>query len=181
MNDVGFPEEVLRTPAARQLGCLADYNAYAQGVAFPATTVEMLGGRRFAGGHIHIGYDNPDNIPPWVAARLCDVFIGLRLTEQDHQPHRRTLYGQAGRFRPKPYGIEYRQPSNLWLFDNYSREVCATGAFAVGRLMQQGETAVARLFGIVPWDDVQEILRTCDVSMARTLYQYVVQEGGVEE
>jgi hypothetical protein len=39
----------------------------------------------------------------------------------DH-PIRRGIYGGAGSFRPKPYGMEYRTPSNNWTFDSATRQ-----------------------------------------------------------
>ena len=33
----------------------------------------------------------------------------------DPAPMRTRVYGSPGRFRAKPYGIEYRTPSNSWL------------------------------------------------------------------
>ena len=31
---------------------------------------------------------------------------------------RKKLYGKAGAYRPKPYGLEYRSLSNFWVFDD---------------------------------------------------------------
>lgn len=75
-------------------------------------------------GHIHIGYDNPEelfsaSIIPWF-----DLFVGLQLVLIDTDTQRRELYGKAGSFRFKPYGIEMRSPSNAWILeDDYIKMV----------------------------------------------------------
>jgi hypothetical protein len=49
---------------------------------------------------------------------LMDLFLGVPSIFMDTDktaPRRRTLYGQAGRFRVKPYGMEYRSLSSFWL------------------------------------------------------------------
>lgn len=71
--------------------------------------------RRFAGGHIHLGYSNPDNVPKWVVAGLCDHFVLPVALAFGDGGGRRDYYGQPGRFRPTEYGIEYRSPSADWV------------------------------------------------------------------
>jgi hypothetical protein len=172
-------EETLATPAARHLGCMPDFNAYDDGRAFPVVSADSLMGHRYAGGHIHIGYSNPAGIPPFVAARLCDMFITLPLLGWDKQRGRRALYGQAGRFRPKPYGLEYRTPSNYWIFNNYALTRISEAALSVGRLMEQGEVAVAQVYSKVPWDDLRRIINEEDVDGADALSHYLRQEGAL--
>ncbi|OYV41139.1 MAG: hypothetical protein B7Z80_02685 [Rhodospirillales bacterium 20-64-7] len=44
-----------------------------------------------------------------------DYFLGIHSLLWDKDGTRRKLYGKAGAFRPKPYGMEYRVLSNRWL------------------------------------------------------------------
>ena len=44
-----------------------------------------------------------------------DLFLGLRSLEWDKDKTRRQLYGNPGAMRLKPYGVEYRVLSNMWL------------------------------------------------------------------
>ena len=43
--------------------------------------------------------------------------MGLRTRSWDSDTNRMKLYGAAGACRVKPYGVEYRVPSNKWLAD----------------------------------------------------------------
>ena len=47
----------------------------------------------------------------------CDLFLGVPSVLMDEGELRKQLYGKAGAFRPKPYGVEYRTLSNFWVFD----------------------------------------------------------------
>lgn len=107
--------------AVRQLGCNPDYNAYTMGLN------DTPNGRvpfRTGAGHIHLGWTKDQDTQDWsffVAccdlARQLDYFVGLRTLKFDKDNTRRSLYGNAGAFRPKPYGMEYRVPSSAWLTD----------------------------------------------------------------
>lgn len=83
---------------------------------------------RSAGSHIHIGFD--DIVVPFNEGELCnyeadeqrstivkflDLFISIPLVLIEPDNKRKELYGKAGAFRPKPYGLEYRTPSNYYL------------------------------------------------------------------
>jgi hypothetical protein len=53
---------------------------------------------------------------------LLDAFVGIPLDCFEKSRgfvERRKMYGQYGSFRSKPYGLEYRTPSNDWLWNDY--------------------------------------------------------------
>lgn len=101
------------------LGCNPDYNAYTES---PNPTPNGSLPFRTGSGHIHIGWttnEEPTNGEHF--ARCCalakemDYYLGLPSLLWDSENRRRQLYGKAGAFRPKPYGMEYRVLSNAWL------------------------------------------------------------------
>jgi hypothetical protein len=104
---------------ARELGCQPDFNAYTL-AENPRPNSETL--LRTASGHIHIGFDKDCDVKSEDHVIRCatlvkhlDLFLGLRSLEWDRDQERRTLYGKPGAMRIKPYGVEYRVLSNLWL------------------------------------------------------------------
>lgn len=44
-----------------------------------------------------------------------DLFLGVPSILLDKDTERRKMYGKAGAFRSKPYGVEYRVLSNFWI------------------------------------------------------------------
>lgn len=108
----------LQDARAMQFGCEPDFNAYT-GLANPKP--EATTNLRTAGGHIHIGYDITE-VSQQDVIKVCDVLIGLPSVIFDGDATRMKLYGKPGAYRPKPYGVEYRTPSNYWLqSENYMR------------------------------------------------------------
>lgn len=113
---------------ARELGCSPDFNAYTK-EANPRPNGDMP--FRTASGHIHIGWtDEPidvNNLGHLEACRALtkslDVWLGLPSLAWDKDERRRSLYGAAGAFRPKPYGMEYRVLSNKWIDNPLYRKV----------------------------------------------------------
>lgn len=109
-----FPEEELTHPAAKEFGCDPDFNAWTMMKnPRPAATDPNL---RSCGGHIHVGYDkdliNPDRI-----IRNMDLYLGVPSVLMDKGDLRKELYGKAGAYREKDYGVEYRTLSNFWIFN----------------------------------------------------------------
>lgn len=110
-------------PAARVLGCDPDYNAYSgERNKVPADAGNEP--YRCAGGHVHIGWLEPDsaNLEDQVHIHDCsvvvkamDVTLGLLSCSFDTDKRRSNVYGGPGAYRVKPYGVEYRTLSNAWL------------------------------------------------------------------
>lgn len=115
-----FDDSELQHPAARQVGCAKDFCAYDMQQKDGPLKEIAEGNLRSCGGHIHLGdevllYDGPE---PILAVYMLDLFVGipsLWLDKDPTSPRRRKLYGQAGRYRAKPYGLEYRSLGNFWL------------------------------------------------------------------
>lgn len=107
-----FTEDQLDSPAAKEFGCEPDYCVWTKSVnPRPRATNTAL---RSAGGHIHVGFDKAE-INFETVVKAMDVFVGCEMTVFDKDTKRRSLYGKPGAFRFKPYGVEYRTPSNAWL------------------------------------------------------------------
>jgi len=100
------------------LGCNPDYNAYTGGMN---DTPDRELPFRTGAGHIHIGWTEGQDTSDMEHIEKCillvktlDYFVGLRTLKYDTDAQRRELYGCAGAFRPKSYGVEYRVPSSAW-------------------------------------------------------------------
>lgn len=124
-----FSDEELSHPLAQTIGCTPDKCAYSPEGDDPVVRepfeIKDLGNWRFTGGHIHFGYDKT-LLPEHVMVRLIDAFVYLPFLPKDTQRARRSKYGLAGLYRSKPYGLEYRTPSNFWLQD-YGRTISMNG------------------------------------------------------
>jgi hypothetical protein len=117
--DFGFDYIQAQPQEAKELGCEPDFNAYTMDVN-PRPNAEAP--FRTASGHIHIGWTNgvdPHDAGHFEAcatlAKMLDVYLGVPSLLWDEDDRRRELYGKAGSFRPKSYGMEYRTMSNRWL------------------------------------------------------------------
>jgi len=106
-----MPEEV------KILGCDPDFNAWSGDINEPPNADVKF---RTGAGHIHIGWgkgftinDNYKHICQEVIKEQ-DALNGVASLLYDQDTKRRDLYGKAGAFRPKAYGVEYRTLSNSW-------------------------------------------------------------------
>ena len=109
-------------PEALILGCEPDFNAWNGGKPNPKPDGERT--FRTGAGHIHIGWTNgvdindPDHLEAcMMMVKQLDRSLALASILWDDDTQRRTMYGQLGCFRPKPYGVEYRVLSNAWVKD----------------------------------------------------------------
>jgi hypothetical protein len=115
-----FSDEQLMHPGARKVGCSKDFCAYEMVQKEAPINQIQNGNLRSCGGHIHLGADilTGDGAEPILAVYMMDLFLGVPSLWLDKDPSsvkRRSIYGQAGRYRVKDYGIEYRSLGNFWL------------------------------------------------------------------
>jgi hypothetical protein len=161
-----FPHKVLDElgPIATTFGCSPEYDSYRHGISCDPVNSSMFatkeGYYRFAGGHIHLGYKelHPD-VPEYVVAMLCDATIGLSLVAMgERQGERRKMYGSPGRFRPTAYGVEYRVPSNMWLYNGDVSAGLSTGCSRLQEILQSSEPAIRAKWNSIDWIAVRKAL-----------------------
>lgn len=73
---------------------------------------------RSCGGHVHLGLNTKARKKVNQLIQVMDIVVGNTCVLIDRDPanaRRRKIYGRAGEHRIKPYGVEYRVPSNFWL------------------------------------------------------------------
>jgi hypothetical protein len=129
--------------ASKELGCEPDFDAW-NGECNPVPE----GDRPFrtGSGHIHVGWTSGaephSNSHIEVCRRVVqqlDYCLGIYSLIWDPESRRRQLYGRAGAFRPKPYGVEYRVLSNAWLKSEELVEWVYDATRTAMKKLQEGE------------------------------------------
>lgn len=108
-----YDDDQLNTEAARTFGCEPDFCAWEDGRENPRPRTDNPN-LRSAGGHIHVQIDDP-GLDILDVVKAMDLFVGCPMLRFDNDNDRRKLYGKAGAFRKKSYGVEYRTASNKWI------------------------------------------------------------------
>lgn len=115
---------------AKVLGCDPDYSAI-NGQMIQVATTQGNSPVRTAAGHIHVGWskgEDPSNAVHFEDCRyIAQHFYNRRpyipgQVETREEQSRLAYYGHSGAFRPKSYGVELRQYSNVWVRDKKTRE-----------------------------------------------------------
>jgi Phage phiEco32-like COOH.NH2 ligase-type 2 len=155
LNDIPFENLML--------GCEPDFNAYT-GQPNPRPDGGKL--MRTAGGHVHIGgfFNNNPMHPMQMGMSAClsrflDRELGIYSILWDKDDNRRSMYGQAGCFRPKPYGMEYRSMSNAWTFNNKLMRFVYDG---VERALKRMFDAKEYLEEVYENSEIQSIINNSD-------------------
>lgn len=155
--EFGLDYIMRQPPEAAELGCTPDYNGWT-GSKNPVPDAMMP--FRTASGHIHLGWEANVEDPfadkehfqrCCAMAQQMDYFVGIYSLLWDPDNRRRDLYGKAGAFRPKSYGMEYRVPSTAWLADeNLQGWVFEASLAALKNFFGQGDgmnSPMAQSFG----------------------------------
>ena len=160
---------------AKDLGCDPDFNAWTQAENEKPVTDKPF---RTGSGHVHLGWTK--NAEGQAHLGMCadfvkqsDFYLGLPSLLFDNDVERRELYGKAGAYRPKSYGVEYRVLSNKWLADASLTRWVYRAAQACFNSMRGG--MLAEKYG-----DIQHIINTSNVDAARQIIQaegLIVPEG----
>lgn len=162
IDGLEFKKEQLVSEQARTLGCDPDLLAGLRGQQRRPPTIEELGNRRCAGGHVHIGYpnhgDDPGQIPGWVMIRFIQAGAYLQLLPHDVQNVRRKFYGLAGLYRDKPYGVEYRTPSSFWLSQRSINVQFLENIWRVARWVCRNTGKAQELWEEMEWDAIDRCI-----------------------
>jgi hypothetical protein len=115
-----YPRSELTDPEAKEAGCSEEKDAYTRSTLPSQEDKIKTGAFRTAGAHIHLGGDGvlQNSIRLKLVVYAMDLFVAvpsLFLDDNIFARERRAMYGRAGSYREKPYGLEYRVLGPFWL------------------------------------------------------------------
>jgi hypothetical protein len=177
------PEDMAPFPQAFTIGCMPDMNAYAENGVFERQPFNAthFGNHRFCGGHLHVQY-NHNNVPRHIFAQFMDLVAELPFLRYDKQKMRRMFYGQPGLYREKPYGIEYRTPSNYWLTKSFRDKwlgQMVENILTLAKTANSDPEQLKRIYGRIDWGEVQHAIKTEDAKLADDIIEYVRMKLGL--
>lgn len=162
--DFGHEYMATQPKEALELGCDPDFNAWTE-----QANEKPDGARSFrtASGHVHIGWTDGAAIRDSGHLHVChnvvkqmDFFLGLPSLFYDADTQRREMYGKAGCYRPKTYGVEYRTLSNAWLLNEERKRWVFRAVQAGCNAMLNGKLLHEK------YGDVQDIINNSDKKAA---------------
>lgn len=166
-----FTNDECAHDAAREFGCNPELCAWSyQSITPPEGAA--LSTFRSAGGHIHIGrsdfkqYEEGDDVylmsyeSKTLTIRVLDAVVGLTAAYLDNDPTsapRKAIYGEAGRYRITPYGVEYRTLGNFWLSSPTLSGIIAECVIEAVRICESGngEALLTKYFAGKGENDVE--------------------------
>jgi len=155
-------EDLKSVKGAMEMGCMPDFNAWTLDMNEPPDARTTL---RTFGGHLHIEGGTPETI------RACDLTLGMWSVLNDHDTERKKMYGKAGCFRTKPYGVEYRVLSNFWCdSDKLLRQV-----YKLARLAENLTPQVERMTSMFGGpDNIQNVINSNAKTEAQVIFNDVL-------
>ncbi len=154
---------------AKELGCNPDYSAYT-GSENPRPDADLP--FRTGAGHVHIGWTNHKIPLEDQHFRSCisvvkqlDVFLGIVSVLFDDNVQRREMYGKAGAFRPKPYGVEYRVLSNAWVAEERLQKWVYRATMNALRALEEGN----HIYKEIGDEAINAIINNSDVERAKEI------------
>lgn len=156
-----FQSTLLQTPKAQEFGCDPDYNAWTNSMNTVGQGDPNL---RTAGGHVMIGYENSNADVSIELIKAMDLFLGIPSILLDTDTERRKVYGKAGAFRLKPFGVEYRVLSNFWIKDYTLRNWIFNSTMEAIAFVNSGKTIAEPLIS-----DIQLAINTSDKELCQRI------------
>lgn len=161
-------EKYLDTPQAKQFGCEPDFNVWLRDVNEAPSSSNTL---RTCGGHIHIGYENQSMEVSEELIKFMDLYLGVPSILMDTDTRRREMYGKAGCFRFKSYGVEYRTLSNFWIKSDDLRKWAFTNTMRVVAAVNNKECIS---------DELRDKIIKCINEQDKTLATELVKEFDIK-
>ena len=134
-----FDEEELQHPDSCIMGCSPDMSAWTGDFNPAPLPVGDLKTLRCNGSHPHVGTKSLTPDKHILFVKNMDLRLGMWSLTEDKDTDRRKLYGKAGAFRPKSYGIEYRVLSNFWTFTEANRKKVWDGILLLVEDLETGK------------------------------------------
>lgn len=153
-------ENLLSASKFNEFGCEPDLSIYN---FTNRIHIDEYSPKRYAGGHIHCGYDKVKypNIETRIV-EMMDLLLAVPSVILDSDDSRRMFYGQAGRYRIKPYGLEYRSLSNFWIeHQEYMEFVFNQSKLAITIVMENLDSNLK--------EDLEEIINTSNTEAAHEI------------
>lgn len=152
----------LQTENAQTFGCDPDNCVWTKSInEKPSSDNKNL---RSAGGHIHVGYDNPSIKVSEAIVKAMDLFLAVPSVLQEPDNERKQLYGKAGCFRFKDYGVEYRTISNYYV-DNDGLMKWAFDSSMMAVDFVNSRKRIGKVLG----EKIQRAINNVDKKMAESL------------
>jgi hypothetical protein len=158
-------EKWLQTEQAKLFGCEPDYNAWESGQPNPRPE-SADSTLRSAGFHVHIGYPDPNFLQTIKYMKAFDIYVTLPSLLIEPENERRQLYGKAGAFRPKDYGMEARTLSSYF----------ASSEQLMRWVFNQTEMAISNvgeIADVVSMFDIKNIINNVDLEQAQDVCNYL--------
>ncbi len=166
-----FDEADLNSEQAQMFGCDPDYSAY---TLLPNEVNRTDMTLRTSGGHIHVGYDNPDPELSMKIIKAMDLHLGLASLILDTDTERRKMYGKAGAYRIKKYGVEYRVLSTFWTDNDALMKWAFDSTMAAVNFVNEGgiitnEEEIENAINNSSVDEALEILNDYNINIPEEL------------
>lgn len=157
------PEKLSNIPEAMTFGCSTEFSAYTGRPIRSCGVPED--GLRSAGGHIHVSYSpKVDEEFNREIVKAMDIFLGVPSVLIDRDNQRRKIYGAAGSYRDKDYGLEYRSLSNFWLSSEELMEWVFNNTNEAFNMSSRSPISVSDMYSS---KSVKKIINENNSSMAR--------------